>query len=219
MVSDVNANLLDPAGSVIDTNGLNASLTGSLAGVGQLVKTGDGSLTLSGINSHSGGTSVLDGELIANGPAALGNGNVTFADSTSLSLGGTNTISLNLGNNAALSLTGTTVHVNLFSTTQFDSVVGSGLLSSASFANSVLDFTGSAIFTGSFPIFASFGSFSGDLAITGYDTANFTANYANGVVTFAAVPEPRSIGVIALGLLGLAIIYRRKPRRDVAASR
>ena len=216
MVSDVNANLVEPAGSVIDTNGLNASLTGSLAGVGQLVKTGDGFLTLSGINSHSGGTSVLDGELIANGSAVLGSGNVAFADSTSLSLGGTNTISLNLGNNASLSLTGTTVRVNLASTTQFDSVVGSGLLSSASFANSVLDFTGSTIFTGSFPIFASFGSFSGDLAITGYDTANFTASYSDGIVTFAVVPEPRSIGVIALGFLGLALIHRRRPHRDFA---
>ena len=107
-----------------------------------------------------------------------------------------------------LSLTGTTVRVNIASPTQFDSIAGSGLLSSAAFTNSTLDFTGSNVSAGSFAIFTSFNQLSGTLAITGYDSSAFAASYSAGVVTFTAIPEP-GIHILLFGALGLAGSRRR----------
>ncbi|MBE1206449.1 autotransporter-associated beta strand repeat-containing protein [Aminobacter carboxidus] len=53
-------------------------LNGAISGSGSLVKTGSGELTLNGINSYSGGTTISAGKLIlGNGdPATLGSGSV-----------------------------------------------------------------------------------------------------------------------------------------------
>ena len=50
----------------IDTNGFSANLTGALTGAGSLVKTGAGTLTLTGNNTFSGGTTVSAGTLQGN---------------------------------------------------------------------------------------------------------------------------------------------------------
>ena len=50
----------------------------------KLVKQGDGSLTLTGTNTFSGGTTIEEGALIAGGASALGTGKVTVAENAKL---------------------------------------------------------------------------------------------------------------------------------------
>ncbi|EHD1974252.1 autotransporter outer membrane beta-barrel domain-containing protein, partial [Salmonella enterica subsp. enterica serovar Havana] len=49
----------------------------AISGSGQVVKSGDDVLTLSGANSYSGGTLISDGTLVASNVEALGTGDVT----------------------------------------------------------------------------------------------------------------------------------------------
>lgn len=66
-------------------------LTGSLTGAGNLVKSGDGTLTLSGVNSY-GGTSVQAGMLVGNASSISGDianaGRVVFDQATDATFGG-----------------------------------------------------------------------------------------------------------------------------------
>jgi autotransporter-associated beta strand protein len=52
------------AGGVIDTNGFSTSIAVGISGAGSLTKAGAGTLTLSGINSYAGNTTVTDGTLV-----------------------------------------------------------------------------------------------------------------------------------------------------------
>ncbi len=67
----------------------------AISGSGQVVKSGDKMLTLSGANSYSGGTLISDGTLVASNVEALGTGDVTNNATLELNTGGdfTNNIS------------------------------------------------------------------------------------------------------------------------------
>ena len=58
-----------------------------LTGTGKISKSGSGTVTLSGANTYSGGTSVTEGTLIAGNAQALGSGAVTLSNAT-LNMGG-----------------------------------------------------------------------------------------------------------------------------------
>ncbi|MGK7455711.1 autotransporter-associated beta strand repeat-containing protein, partial [Salmonella enterica] len=60
----------------------------AIGGSGQVVKSGDKTLTLSGANSYTGGTTISDGTLVATNVEALGTGNVTDNATLELSTGG-----------------------------------------------------------------------------------------------------------------------------------
>ncbi|MCB8823364.1 autotransporter-associated beta strand repeat-containing protein, partial [Microvirga rosea] len=63
----------------VGSNNLNTTVSGTINGVGGLLtKVGTGTLTLSGTNTYSGGTSVLTGTLEIQNGAALGSGGVTL---------------------------------------------------------------------------------------------------------------------------------------------
>ncbi|MGL8977031.1 autotransporter-associated beta strand repeat-containing protein, partial [Salmonella enterica] len=49
----------------------------AISGSGQVVKSGDETLTLSGSNTYTGGTLISDGTLVASNVEALGTGDVT----------------------------------------------------------------------------------------------------------------------------------------------
>jgi autotransporter-associated beta strand protein len=70
-------------------SGVTLSASGSIGGVGQLVKTGGGLLSLNGTNSYSGGTIVSNGWLLINGINLNNNGIVAKTNAT---LGGTGVI-------------------------------------------------------------------------------------------------------------------------------
>ena len=64
-----------------DTGAMKITDSGSISGTGmELVKTGSGTLVLSGSNTYSGGTDVVSGKLIATTSTALLDGsNLTVA--------------------------------------------------------------------------------------------------------------------------------------------
>ena len=57
-----------------------------IAGSAQLTKAGDGTLTLSGANSYSGGTTVSSGTLKLAGSGALGSGAVSVGEGAELEI-------------------------------------------------------------------------------------------------------------------------------------
>ncbi len=61
----------------------------AISGSGQVVKSGDDTLTLSGSNTYTGGTTINDGTLIATSVDALGSGDVTDNATLELNTGGT----------------------------------------------------------------------------------------------------------------------------------
>ncbi|EKQ6829193.1 autotransporter-associated beta strand repeat-containing protein, partial [Salmonella enterica] len=63
--------------------------TNNIGGSGQVVKSGDDALTLSGANSYTGGTLISDGTLVASNVEALGTGDVTNDATLELNTGGT----------------------------------------------------------------------------------------------------------------------------------
>ncbi len=63
-------------GGIIDTDGFNATFSGSVINSGSLTKIGAGTLTLSGVNTYTGGTIIDGGTLVVDGPQALGFGDV-----------------------------------------------------------------------------------------------------------------------------------------------
>ena len=69
MTSGRNATL-DSGGGTFDTNGNALTLSGVISGPGSLTKAGDGTLTLTGVNTYSGATTVDAGTLLVDGSAA-----------------------------------------------------------------------------------------------------------------------------------------------------
>ncbi|EBY4035156.1 autotransporter outer membrane beta-barrel domain-containing protein [Salmonella enterica subsp. enterica serovar Agona] len=87
------------SGDVTDNATLELNTSGTfdnaISGSGQVVKSGDKMLTLSGANSYSGGTLISDGTLVASNVESLGTGDVTNNATLELNTGGdfTNNIS------------------------------------------------------------------------------------------------------------------------------
>ena len=115
--ADISAQLaaFGAGGATFDTNGNNVTLAASLSGLGGLTKTGAGTMTLSGVNSYQGGTTINGGALAvavdanlgaAAGGLAFGGGTLQFLTgfttnrTVTLSAGG-GTFDTN-GNNATL---------------------------------------------------------------------------------------------------------------------
>ncbi|EEJ7133684.1 autotransporter outer membrane beta-barrel domain-containing protein [Salmonella enterica] len=78
-------NVTDNATLELNTGG---DFDNAISGSGQVVKSGDKTLTLSGINSYTGGTTISGGTLIASNVEALGTGDVTDNAVLELNTGG-----------------------------------------------------------------------------------------------------------------------------------
>ncbi|EBP8881823.1 autotransporter outer membrane beta-barrel domain-containing protein [Salmonella enterica subsp. enterica] len=79
-------NVTDNATLELNTGG---DFDNAISGSGQVVKSGDETLTLSGANSYTGGTTISDGTLVATNVEALGSGDVTDNATLELNTGGT----------------------------------------------------------------------------------------------------------------------------------
>ncbi|ECI7803119.1 AIDA autotransporter-like protein ShdA, partial [Salmonella enterica subsp. enterica] len=79
-------NVTDNATLEMNTGG---DFDNAISGSGQVVKSGDETLTLSGANSYTGGTTISGGTLVASNVEALGSGDVTDNATLELNTGGT----------------------------------------------------------------------------------------------------------------------------------
>jgi len=102
--------------STLDTNGFDATFSGTLSGGGALNKTGSGTLTLAGANTYGGGTNVGQGVLAIASGSALGGGPLSIANAALRGIATTtlgNAVNLNgpatisAGTGTTLRLTGT----------------------------------------------------------------------------------------------------------------
>ena len=86
LVLNLNMALTGSSVSTINTNGFNANFPANISNSGALIKTGLGSLKLSGSNSYGGGTTLSAGEIDLGSNTALGTGSLTMENGTSLSV-------------------------------------------------------------------------------------------------------------------------------------
>ncbi|HEY9249752.1 MAG TPA: autotransporter-associated beta strand repeat-containing protein, partial [Rariglobus sp.] len=202
---------------------------------GGFSKIGAGSVTLNGVNTYTGGTTVSDGTLALGNAGALsgtgsvavnggtlassvanvnlGTGDVSMSSGT-LSAGGTAAGSFTLAADKNFTTSGGTLAFDVG--TGFDRIIGSGT-GTFGLTNTTLALTlGTGFaYTSTYALFSGFsgGSDSG-LIITGYDSANWIADLSSsGILSFtsSAIPEPSTYAVLAgAALLGFAALRRRR---------
>ena len=121
---------LNTNGGTIDTNGHAVGIGGVLSGIGGLTKVGAGTLTLSGLNTYSGGTTVEAGTLLAGAAGAfLGDASYTV-NGGSLNLNGYGLTMATLnGLGGTVALGGAALTVNQAVDTSYaGAITGSGSL-------------------------------------------------------------------------------------------
>ena len=82
-----NGTLSNNGGTFTLNNSGSATISAKLAGTDALLKSGVGTITLSGVNTYSGGTTVNGGQLSLSNAAAIGTGSLTLSAGT-VDLGG-----------------------------------------------------------------------------------------------------------------------------------
>ena len=133
---------LNAGGGTFDTNGNAATLSGTIGGTGGLTKIGNGTLTLAGSNLYSGGTALNAGTLAVGSNSALGTGDLTFANGTTLQAAANG---LSLAN--AMTLNGTsTVDTQANALTLSGNIVGTGGLTKI--GSGTLTLSGPSTYTG-----------------------------------------------------------------------
>ncbi len=170
------------------------TISGNISGTGGLLKRGPGNLTLSGINTYTGNTSINGGNLIVQGGAALlDTGTVTLAASgATLTIGTSETIgSLQGGGTTAITANQTLTIAQAGNATYAGSISGAGALTKN--GAGTLTLTGNNTYTGATYISA------GPLAISGLlGGGNYSANITNnGSLLFTSTSNQTFGGVIS----------------------
>ncbi len=210
-------------------SGRTATVNQAMSGAGALTKLGSGALALKANNStFSGGITVNAGSLVTGHVSALGSGsvnvaagtlqvgdgsantvtlgasaNLVIADGATLKLGGLNALSLS--NTGVAS--GTGVIALTGGTYNFGST-GAGLLDLGGALNN--------LGAGDYKYTLITGTLSGNdlsevnILGSGYDSSVTNLSYANGVLSFTAVPEPSTYGLIGAGTLAAVAFVRRR---------
>ncbi len=95
------ASTLLSGGGTLDSNGYNVSFTGAISGVGELTKTGLGTLTLGNSNSYQGGTVISAGSLVGS-TNSFGSGAILNNASLQLSQSFTGTLNNAISGNGSV---------------------------------------------------------------------------------------------------------------------
>ncbi|PZP55579.1 MAG: hypothetical protein DI586_06375 [Micavibrio aeruginosavorus] len=197
--------------ATIDTNSNNVTLAGLIrntgSSTGQLVKTGAGTLTLSGSNTYVGGTTISGGTLNVSANSNLGTGSVTlnggtlqsgaaYTNTHAMSLGASGgtidtngfntTISSVLSGTGSLTKTGSgTLYLSGANTYTGDTIISAGTLSASS--QSILGNitnNGSMIFSGANGAYAGTISGTGGVLVSNTTTLSGTNTYSGGTSMF-----------------------------------
>lgn len=114
------ANSLNGAGTITlgsailtANNSADTTFSGAISGTGSLLKTGGSALTLSGVNSYSGGTEISGGKIIATNGGALGSNTITNNAELELAFTSNGTLSNKLDGNGTLTKSGSATTVTL----------------------------------------------------------------------------------------------------------
>ncbi|MCD8284125.1 MAG: autotransporter-associated beta strand repeat-containing protein [Opitutae bacterium] len=203
------------AGTTFNTEaGQTMTLTGAITGSKGLAKTGAGTLTLSGENGYSGGTTIAAGTVVAENTAAFGTGSVTVGSDATLQIDiAVSTGAITFSDGAVL-------------------VIGSDLLASAVVESdadaevaTVADTEAVAVISAESIVFGTDTLSDGDVSsiVNEYVSSDITSAYdltwtfSNGALSVsatAATPEPSMFGLLAgLGALGFVATRRRRNRK------
>jgi autotransporter-associated beta strand protein len=218
-------------GAKVDTNTFDITIGQALihSGVGGdnaidggLTKQGTGVLTLSGVSTYTGATSVQTGTL-----RLASTGSVA---STAYSISPGAIFDVSLKGSYSLAGINTTVGVSqtnagLLEAGSLSLTLGGDLVlnfTSGTLNGSSFDLINSTGQTGDFSTVTLTGSIIGGLTLTSADTwtgsagaYSFTFNEGTGVLSFAAIPEPSTYALALSGLM-LAIVGGRRLRRRSA---
>lgn len=193
-----------------------------------LLKAGTGTWMLAGANTYTGSTTVTGGTLMlasatalasATGAVTVNAGATLNSNVASTTLGGSLTLSggtlaatagsFALASGKNLILSSGTIALTLAGASSYNSISSAGL-ATFSLTGGTIDLTNSVTnYAASYQILSGFtgGTVSG-ISIIDYDTTDYVANLAgNGVLTFSAVPEPKTW--ILLGLCAIFFSFRR----------
>jgi autotransporter-associated beta strand protein len=211
---------LGTGGGIFDTNGFSTQITQGIANVsgqtGSLTKQGSGTLTLSGNNSYTGGTTVAAGTLVAGTAGALSTGSVSLNGgalelSSTLTLGASltstntaDTLKFDLApavnsSSAAITLSGGNYDFHLATSFTIDL---NNQFSTPGLYHLIAGGTGNADFLGTYNIINS--------------NSNDSYSFSNGDLLVQTVPEPGAV-VSLIGGIGMLLGLQRRRRNCVMA--
>jgi fibronectin-binding autotransporter adhesin len=215
-------------GAVIDTNGnavtINQPLLHAAAGLdGGLTKEGDGTLTLTAVNTYNGGTAVTAGTLAISSSANMGTGGLTFSGSGAGSLDIIGSTAFISAESVTLSQKGTIRIDDSAGATLSGSISGPGSLTKSGSGTLVLSGTNTylgrtAVSNGTLILTNNEALADGSNLTVGDPSAFLPAPAAPSSVAdiaavspaIASVPEPGTLALLVVAGAALMAIYRKR---------
>ncbi|MFM1903884.1 MAG: hypothetical protein RLZZ440_1784 [Planctomycetota bacterium] len=198
----------DNSGVALDVSSNNSSttLSGAIGGLGSLSKSGTGTLTISGVNTFTGGLTVNAGSIVFGNSSAAAGGLVTAANGTTLSLANSSSVFLGgtvtpSGSGAAVTLTSANAAAGFSTLFTGDSdqtltIAGGTQVNASSSSQQFSGFDGTvAVASGSTLRFSNSGLNNGGLNTT-FDLTGGITTRNNGTLTLGAL---QGAGNIAMG--------------------